>query len=131
DRTGAVLAVARSKEEAAALRKTAVTTLGQLAGDAAVAGLSDLLEETPADLQPEVAKALGEIAKLPEGPAAVKNAGTVLRNLVTGAKTPAALRDVAVVALTAGRAGSIWLLDLHAKGGLSAEVAATAGRVLR
>jgi putative membrane-bound dehydrogenase-like protein len=130
DRVGDVLDWARSQDEPAAVRKAAIEALGQLAVPESVAGLAGLMGTLPADLQADVTRSLGELARRPSQTVA-KSALESLQKLVTAEKTSPDLRALATVALSAGRPGSIWLLDLHKKGKMPADVFDTAGRLLR
>jgi putative membrane-bound dehydrogenase-like protein len=131
DRLGDVLKRARSQDEPAPVRKAAIAALGALPAEESVTGLAFLLGAVPAELYPDVMRALGELARGPRGSAAAKQALGALEGLVTADKTNPDVRALAVVALASGRAGSIWLLEAHRKGKLPAEVAETAGQLLR
>jgi putative membrane-bound dehydrogenase-like protein len=131
DRLGDVLKRARSQDEPAPVRKAAIAALGALPAEGSVTALADLLGAVPAELQPDVTRALGELASGPRGGAVAKKALETLERLVTAGKTKPDVRALGVVALAAGRAGSVWLLETHRKGKLPAEVAETAGRLLR
>ena len=133
DRLDRVLRLAKNKDEAVAVRKAAIATLGQLRTAGSTQGLAELLRAAPAALQPEVASALGELAKAPRGGggAVTKQAVAALQAVVTDDTAAAALRQAGVTALTAGRPGSVWLLELQKKGKLPDALVVSAGRLLR
>jgi putative heme-binding domain-containing protein len=131
DRAKEIAKLASSKDEPAAVRKAAVTALGQMPSGDTSAALGELLKGGPADLRPEVTRALGELAKVPKGGPAAKSALKALQDIVTDDRADAGLRGSAVTALTAGRPGSIWLIDLKKKGKMDKALFAVAGRILR
>jgi putative membrane-bound dehydrogenase-like protein len=131
DRLDIVLKLARSKDESAEVRKAAVATLGQLRTGASVEGLTELLRSAGLLLQPDVAIALGELARPAKGGAAAKQALKALQGAVTDDSASAPLRLAAVTALASGRPGSVWLLELHKQSKLPESLVASAGRLLR
>ncbi|MFO0844653.1 MAG: PVC-type heme-binding CxxCH protein [Gemmataceae bacterium] len=126
DKADQLLDLARSKDDAG-VRRAAIAALGELPGDRPVSCLLDLLGSAPEESQPDVTKALGEVARRDRGSAKALKA---LQALVSEPKKPGQ-REAAVLALTAGHPGSRWLIDQHAKGKLPADVAPLAGRILR
>ncbi len=130
DKASAVKALAASKDEPAPVRRAALRTLGQLHDDNATSLLAGLLTSLEDDYRPDALKALGEVARRRERTPAVKKALLSLGVYVTLGPTLEE-RQAAVAALAAGQAGTVWLLEQHAKGNLPADVLDTAGRLLR
>jgi putative membrane-bound dehydrogenase-like protein len=130
DQTAAVVKVARGSSEKEDVRKAAIGALGQLSADEAITGLADLLSSAPSALQIQAALALGEHGRRP-GYAGAKKALVALQAVVDDGKASQTLREAAVTGLSGSRSGTIWLLELHAKGKLPEALANAAGRVLR
>lgn len=128
---GDVLRLASDAKEVMATRRAAATTLGALPTVPAVDGLAGLLRSGPAEVQSAAAMALGELTRLPGSADVTKKAVDALTGLLADANAPPVVRELSAAALAAGRPGSQWLLEAHAKGKLPADVVATAGRVLR
>ena len=128
DRLDGVRQLAKDRTLSAEVRQKAVQTLAQLPGESSVQALADLLKTEPA-LQTEVLRGLGEVGRRSGDDRAVQKAVTLLAEVLETAAP--AVREQAVTALAAGRRGSVWLLETHARGKLPAEVVATTGRILR
>src|SRR5205823_3092546 len=82
------------------------------------------------DQQPNAVAALGALAGGPPKDPVAGAALTQLQSIVTGQWTPP-LRQAAVEALSGTRGGTVWLLDLHAKKQLPADLVAQTGQLLR
>ncbi len=130
DQTARVLEFARRPSEPATVRQAAIATLGKLASPSATSGLLDLLSNGTVADQPEVARALGEVARSRMNTPEEKQVIHRLQQLVLEAKQ-AELRDAAVLGLTASMSGSSWLLDAQQNKTLPTESIPLAGRVLR
>jgi putative membrane-bound dehydrogenase-like protein len=133
DRVPAVVKIAADKKAAPDLRKAAVQTLGAVRGQESANALGDLLSEVEDNaLEAAVVAALGNQitgqAKDPGSTLALK----ILQKLVTEkSEVLADIKPAAVESLAGTRAGTGWLLDLHAKKQLPAELVGPAGRLLR
>lgn len=131
DRAKDVAKYAASKDEPPAVRKAAIAALGQMPAKETSEALGGLLADGPSDLRADVVKALGELAKIPNADPAVRAALKALQDVVTSDKAEPALRESALLALTAGRAGTLWLLELKSKDKLPETLAPTTSRLLR
>ncbi len=129
-----VAAIAVDAKETAEARKAAVQTLGALPTAEAVAALQTLLSTAnlPA-LRVEAVQSLGKLAQpkgkieTPENKAAFISLQTFVRTY-----TPdLAVRNAAVSALAGTRPGTIWLLDIAAKGELPDDLKGETARILR
>jgi putative membrane-bound dehydrogenase-like protein len=129
DQLERVLKLAKSKDESPEVRKAALAALGQLRSPASVEGLAELLRSDPAEVRDEAARALGELARTTGS--AGRQALAALQGVVADEKAAGPLRQSAVLALSAGRPGSVWLLDRQKAGKLPETVVASAGRLLR
>ena len=132
DRVDAVAAIARDDKAALDVRKEAVRTLGKLGNDKAVDALAAIgTPENPLSIA--CIQALGDA--LPRGPkptpAGTKALDALTRGVMSADRGSAELKAACLAALAGSRAGTIWLLDAHEKGGLPQELVAAAGQLLR
>jgi putative membrane-bound dehydrogenase-like protein len=126
-----VVKLARGKEQPPAVRQAAVRTLGMLPGNDSAKALAGLLDSGPADLRLSAARALGELVRRPGERPEVGQALRALQVVVRDRKRDPLLRQAAVTALSGSRPGTVWLLELHRKRELPAELVSEAGRLLR
>ncbi|HZT83446.1 MAG TPA: PVC-type heme-binding CxxCH protein [Gemmataceae bacterium] len=113
------------------VRKAAARTLGALPSERAVDALAHLLKEGPADVRPEVFNALGRLAKQRKGQPGKTPALDVLQTLVVSKYGDRTSHVLALEALVGSREGTVWLLDLHARGKLPEALKPDAARLLR
>ncbi|MFM7148257.1 MAG: PVC-type heme-binding CxxCH protein, partial [Gemmataceae bacterium] len=126
-----VVRLARARNEPVGVRRAAIATLGQLRQSEALAQMVDHSDAKYPEMQSDVVKALGEVCREgAPGSGTMQKAMETLQGLVRSGKSPA-VRELAVLGLAAGRPGSMWLLNAHAKNQLPEELTTTAGRVLR
>jgi putative membrane-bound dehydrogenase-like protein len=116
-----------------ALKTAAARALGALPSADAVHALTGLLPRANDALGVAVVQALGrQLDARGKNNTAVKPATEALHALVLGhEKTAIVLREAAVTALAGSRGGTQWLLEMHDKKQLPAELAKGAGIVLR
>jgi putative membrane-bound dehydrogenase-like protein len=124
-----VAATARDGKETEALRKTAVRTLGQLSAVDSIAALRGLLEDRV--VGNDAVAALGRLAGHRGNKDVASQAVQALQEVVAAKGPPGPARVAALSALAGTRAGSQWLLELHARKALPADLVADAGRLLR
>jgi putative membrane-bound dehydrogenase-like protein len=130
DKLDRVLDLVNNASETPEVRRAAIQALAQLPAEKSVSVLADLIKSSPT-LHVDVTRALGDMARAgPKEPVA-RQALKTLQTVVADARASMTLRQQAVVALTASRPGSVWLLDQHANKAFSAELAVVAGRILR
>jgi putative heme-binding domain-containing protein len=126
DKADRLLDLANNNKEPLPLRQAATVALGELSGNRPVEGLIRLLSSGAPELQPAVVHSLGLISRRPGEKKALQS----LQQFLLTTKTQTA-RELAVVALSSGQAGSNWLLSQQAKKALSEDVLPTVGRLLR
>jgi putative membrane-bound dehydrogenase-like protein len=131
DALPAVLKLAGDARAPAAVRKAAFQTLAHLPAADSARNLVELLKTEPASLRIDVVQALGKLVQQPGQNPAAAPALTALQNLVRENKNELPLRLEAVGGLTGSRAGSEFLLALHAKGDLAEELKPEVARFLR
>lgn len=122
DAADQVAEIAAGKENAA-LRTSAIQTLGVLKSDKATKALEGLLVSADPVLQSESAKSLGKQAT----PGALK----ALQEMVADEKRPAPLRLAAIEGLAGSRNGTAWLLDANDKKQLPEALKLEVARLLR
>ena len=128
---GTVVDLARSGEEPAAVRAAAVRTLGMLPSKESAATLQFVLRNGPAILNDGGVQALGELARQKPDVPGSSEALRALQYLVRDEKGSLATRLLALSALAGTRPGTVWLLDLHARGQLADSLKADTARLLR
>ncbi len=115
----------------AAVRRTAIRTLGQLPDRRSVDALARLLRQSN-PLAAEAVAALGELLpRQPKPPPYATAALQTLQELLLDSSRPLELRGAVVATFAANRVATIWLLELHQQGRLPAELRADVGRWLR
>jgi putative heme-binding domain-containing protein len=133
ERTGAVREVAdlaTDERQPLALRREAVRTLGQLPAPEAVAALERFLAK-PGPLGRDAVVALGTQVPMYREQAGTKAALKALQAVLLAQGSDTELKQTALEALSANRAGTTWLLAAHAQKKLPAALVADAGRLLR
>ena len=132
DRIDAVAKVAADDKATLDTRKEAVRTLGKLKDEKSVAALVAVGSPENSLSIPAI-QALGEL--LPSGqkaPAwAAKALDALVRGVNAGDRGTPELKSAALASLAGNRAGTVWLLDTHAKNELPKELVAEAGRLVR
>jgi putative membrane-bound dehydrogenase-like protein len=119
------------KPESAEYRKAAIAALGQLKTIKAVEVLEDIIVNEKGYVVEAIA-AIGQHLTTPKkGDPAADRALKVLQSVIAGEKSSADMKRAAVSALSGSRAGSVWLLEAHAKSELPKELIADTGRLLR
>lgn len=123
--------IARDEKAPLDLRKEAVKTLGKLPSEKAVAALSSVgSPKNP--LSVACIQALGEL--LPKGQKPAEYSARALEALQFGTLHTTAtdeIRTACIEALAANRAGTIWLLEAHAKDILPKEFVPRIGQLVR
>jgi putative heme-binding domain-containing protein len=133
ERTDAVRGVAdlaTEERQPPALRREAVRTLGLLPAPEAVAALEKFLAK-PGPLARDAVAALGTHVPIYREQPSTKAALRALQAVLLAPGGDRELKQAALEALSANRAGTIWLLDAHAQKKLPAGLIADAGRLLR
>jgi putative membrane-bound dehydrogenase-like protein len=124
-----VAALARDAKEAEPVRKAAAQTLGQLPAADSVAALRGLMEDKL--IGDGAVAALGRLAQHRGEKNVATEALKALQDTITAKGPPGPARQAALSALAGTRPGTQWLLDLHARKALPADLVADAGRLLR
>lgn len=126
-----VVSFAGDPKEALSVRQAAVQTLGRFPQPDAVAALESLLSQENATLRDEAVQALGTLASAKNKGSGPVQALKALQNVVTTSQQPLAVRQGAVSALAGTQQGTVWLLDLHDRKQLPADLKADTARLLR
>ncbi len=132
DRIDTVAKIAADANAPLDTRKEAVRTLGKLKDEKSVAALIKVgSPENPLSIAS--IQALGELLPSGQKPPAwtSKALDALVQGVNAGDRGTPALKSAALAALAGNRAGTIWLLDAHAKGDLPKELVAEAGRLVR
>ncbi|HEY7156445.1 MAG TPA: PVC-type heme-binding CxxCH protein [Gemmataceae bacterium] len=124
-----VAELARDAKEAEPVRKAAVQTLGQLPAADSVAALRGLMEDKL--IGDGATTSLGRLAQHRGEKNVAAQALKALQDTITAKGPTGPARQAALSALAGTRPGSQWLLDLHARKALPADLVADAGRLLR
>ena len=124
-----VAALAGDAKKAEKVRKAAVGTLGQLPSAESITALAGLMEDKT--VGGDAVAALGRLARLRRNQEIAGQALKALQDTVTAKGPPGPARQEALSALAGTRRGSQWLLELHGRKALPADLVADAGRLLR
>ncbi|HUR55343.1 MAG TPA: hypothetical protein VMZ71_14515, partial [Gemmataceae bacterium] len=123
--------IARDEKAPLDVRKEAIRTLGKLPSEKSVDALTNLgAPKNP--LSVACIQALGEL--MPKGQKPPAFSTKALQAVAMGLKVPTAtpeIRTACVEALAANRAGTIWLLDAHAKKEIPDDLVAKVGQLVR
>ena len=128
-----VAAIAADAKENAETRKAAIQALGSLSVKDSVESLADLLASDSQLLRVEAAKALGNLAQ-PKGKAETPENKAALAHLKSSLEFihPDVASRMAILSALAGtRPGTVWLLDVAAKGNLADDLKGETARLLR
>jgi putative membrane-bound dehydrogenase-like protein len=124
-----VAALAGDAKKAEKVRKLAVQTLGQLPSAESITALAGLMADQT--IGGDTAAALGRLAQRRRDQTIAGQALKALQDAVIAKGPPSSARQEALSALAGTRRGSQWLLELHARKALPADLVADAGRLLR
>jgi putative membrane-bound dehydrogenase-like protein len=124
-----VAELANDAEQPEAVRKAAVVALGQLPMLGAVSALAVLREDRV--VGNDAVAALARLAQHRNEKNVAAQALKTLQDTLIAKGPPSPARLAALSALAGTRPGSQWLLDLHARKALPADLIADAGRLLR